>query len=297
MRHALCNVRWSWFCLSALCFLMYQGFRAHRTNMILKTGIPLGRIYPTFCIQSFINMILPMWLGEAALVYLLRKLHTVNVRNGAASQIYLRSIDFFLFAIAMPPLILLCHDNLPSKLNVSLPLLAALFAMPLILLFLFSRRSHNGMGFSFGLQWRLAKLIEHHLREFQVAFQMFANKKNALKTAMQSAVMWALSYLHYVFAIWALGFHLSAGDILKLYILLFPIQLVPIKGIADLGTLEGSWFLCLRIIGLSVHDAVLLGFGAHVLFMLVYLLSLIVGLTGFALQGLDRSLDKVAARS
>jgi uncharacterized protein (TIRG00374 family) len=265
--------------------------------MILKTGIPFNRIYPTFCFQSFINMILPMWLGEAVLIYLLRKIHAVNLRSGVASQIYLRSIDFFLFAVSMPLLVIFCHHSLPSKLNYSLSLLAAVFSVPLILLSIFSRRSASGRDFNLRLNSRLAKHVEHHLREFKVAFRMFANKRSVLRTAAYSIIMWVFSYLHNVFAIWALGFNLSAGDVLKLFVLLFPVLLVPVKGVADLGTLEGSWFLCLRIIGLGAAEATLVGFGTHVIFMLVYILSFIVGLIGFAILALDHSINKVAARS
>ena len=266
-------------------------------NTVLKTGIPFARIYPTFCLQCFINMVLPMWLGEAVLVYLLRKLHSVNLRSGTACLILLRSIDFFLFAISMPTLVVFSYHSLPSKLTVSLPLLAVVFGMPLLLLTIFSRRSLNVKHFNLGLPPRLGKRIEHHVCEFQAAFRMFANDRNLFQIAIHSAIMWIFSYLHYVFAIWALGFHLSTGDILKLYILLLPLQLVPIKGIADLGTLEGSWFLCLRIIGLNAADAALLGFGSHVLFMLAYILTFVVGLTGFALQSLNHSLNRVAERS
>ena len=51
---------------------------------------PSAGLYYTLCLQALANKLLPVWLGEIVLVWLLKRFHAVKLWRGAASVALLR---------------------------------------------------------------------------------------------------------------------------------------------------------------------------------------------------------------
>ncbi|MEW6139812.1 MAG: hypothetical protein AB1733_16440 [Thermodesulfobacteriota bacterium] len=84
--------------------------------------------------------------------------------------------------------------------------------------------------------------------------------------------------------VYALNFELTVGEVMFIYVALIPFSLLPIRGIANIGNHEATWFLVLKLLGTPNADAAALAFGSHVLLLLVSTVIGIVPAT-FALSG------------
>ena len=60
--------------------------------------------------------------------------------------------------------------------------------------------------------------------------------------------------------------------------LVFPADLTPVKGVAQIGTHEAAWFLALRAIGLDAARASTLAFATHAVLFAIMVVGLGVGL-------------------
>jgi len=93
------NTSLSWLAVSGLLFLVYQWLRTLRFSLLADTGGSGWQLFNTLCLHSFLNSTLPAGLGEAALVYLLKKLHGLPYPSGAALLLAARFIDLGLFCL------------------------------------------------------------------------------------------------------------------------------------------------------------------------------------------------------
>ncbi|MDY6993503.1 MAG: lysylphosphatidylglycerol synthase domain-containing protein, partial [Pseudomonadota bacterium] len=85
-----------------------------------------------------------------------------------------------------------------------------------------------------------------------------------------SIIMWTFMYLTYFAVVRAFHLELDLSQVLFLFLIMWPVSLLPIKGVLNLGTFEGGWVLGLFLLGLTESTGIAVAFGAHtILFMYV----------------------------
>lgn len=282
------HVRWPWLLAAFGAFLIYQGFRTARMKILVDDRSPMGGLFVTLCLQATLNKLLPVWLGEAALVYLLHKLHDVGLHRSAVSVFLARLVDLALFVAAFVGAVVLLGGALPVEVVVVMLVVAAivvaLTAAVAGLWWWNSRWASATIGNGKG---HLSGWLRRHLQLLLDALGSVSGGRTLASLVVYSALMWGVMYLFFVLNIRALGFAVDAVDVFWLYLLLITVNLLPVKGIADVGTHEAAWFISLRILGVGSEDAAILAFGSHVLVFLSVGLTLLIAAAGFSWRWLS----------
>jgi uncharacterized membrane protein YbhN (UPF0104 family) len=121
------------------------------------------------------------------------------------------------------------------------------------------------------------------------AVRLGLRSRIALPAFVLTVLLWALMYLVWVAIVWALGLRLGPEQIMWVYLLFFPVNILPIKGIASVGTHHVAWQISFQIVGVPLSQAAAAAFGAHLITMAV---TILVGLA--ALPGLARDRKRSA---
>jgi hypothetical protein len=81
-------------------YLLYQVLRAWRLRIVFPS---IAQSFPglvtTMCVQSDVNTVLPLWLGDVATIALLRRRHVVQAGSGAAGVLLARGVDLLLHVV------------------------------------------------------------------------------------------------------------------------------------------------------------------------------------------------------
>jgi uncharacterized protein (TIRG00374 family) len=267
------NISLKWLVVSSLLFLVYQLLRTFRFSLLANARGSGWQLFNTLCLHSFLNSTLPAGLGEAALVYLLKKLHGLPYPSGAALLLAVRFIDLALFCLLFFLVGVAFLDKMPLEIFLGMCGLLGALVIALILV-----RSLSKYETSLGNSHRgeLQTTIREHLRLFLDTLAEVSNRKIWLGLILYSAGMWFTMYLFFMTIIFCLGYAIPWHNVLMLYLLILPINLLPIKGIGNFGTHEAAWFIALQILGLKTAESAVLGFGSHILFLTVITLTLLI---------------------
>jgi uncharacterized protein (TIRG00374 family) len=267
------NISLKWFVAAGLLFLFYQWARTLRFGLLADSPGFDWQLFNTLCIHSFLNGTLPAGLGEAALVFLLKKLHGLSYPSGTALLLAARFVDLVLFCV----LFLIISFTFADKIPVDIFLWIGGVLVVLIIAFgLFRALTRYLNTVNHFQDGKLQSTITVNLRAFSDTIVEVSKRKIWLRLIVYSMGMWFAMYLFFLTIIFSLGYVLSWYSVLMLYLLILPINLLPIKGIGNFGTHEAAWFVALRILGLPTADSALLGFGSHILFLVVIILTLLI---------------------
>lgn len=263
-----------WVTASVVIFLGYQMLRALRLRTMTEV-VRIDRLFATLCVQSGIANALPSWLGEVALVYLLKRLHAVRLHEGTAALLVARALDLAILLMFL--LVVASLDLLPGYARAVILLgLAALAVIWVSAVRLARRRSNRDRESraASGAVGRLITLADDSLN----AFDRFSNRRTLLAAlgytvlirglflVFLACVMMALVDIAFS---WTLALSILAAKI--------AVRLSPIKGVADFGTHEAAWFVALTLNGVEPSQAATVALGSHVVVLLAVLTTATVG--------------------
>lgn len=263
---------------SLITYLGYQMLRAWRFRIIFP-GISgsFTSLTTTTLIQGAVGVILPLWLGELAIVALLRHRHAVRVGRGAAGMLLARGADFILNAALFLLAIALYRDLIPNEFIRYGAWLLAFLLLPL------------GLVISL-MAWRnrLAKNVRgwasEHLALAATTITEMLRHHVFLPFLAATVLMWSAMFLFFHLVLLGLVVGTGPATTLFVYSMLVPISSIPLKGFADIGTHEAAWYLLLRMLGFGTDAAATAAFGSHAVFLLAVLVTLAIGLVGLLLN-------------
>jgi uncharacterized protein (TIRG00374 family) len=274
----LVTVRLEWVAGAVGAMLIYQFFRAARMRVLIDRTTHWIPLYATMCIQMTLAKLLPMWLGEIAMIWLLRKFHNVQIHIGTAGILLARFVDLALFSITLLAVIALSVAG--ERLEIiwialALLTLVGVAAGGWAIAEHFQPRIGRYAGQAGGR--KIFKQLADHFVRLLEAIRAAAEKRNLLPLIFYSTSMWVAMWIAFLCYVRALGSQLDTLEVLFLYVLVFPMDLLPVRGVANLGTHEAIWFLALTAIGMPGTNAATLAVGSHILIFIVTGILFIVG--------------------
>jgi len=230
--------------------------------------------------HAILNNILPAGLGEVSILYLFKKVMNINYSKSVSSLFTLRTIDFALSAILFA-LLFLFKSKIVCFSTMLWTIMECLIGISVILLVFagffvysdkfFKKISESAFINKFNILSRLNKFLiamRIHLSEF-IAFD------SILVLSFLTLLIWLVTYFVLVAAAKTLNSGLLFSDIFFVFLMLWPITVLPIKGILNIGSHELGWVVPLMIIGHSKATAVLVAFGTHTIFLFNVILTAI----------------------
>ena len=266
----LAGVSWTWLAAAYAVFIGYQWVKGLRIRLLAGIGDPAAPLFFTQCIHAVLNNLLPSGLGELAFVYLLKRLHGVKYHFGTVAVVIGRILDLSVFSLLFLILIVLMRRELPFAVVLVMSAVAGVGLGAIAVLMMASRSMRRMQKFT----QRHSERLAHHVNQIGHALEITRSAGGYSTVLVYSILMWALMYLFFVFVVYALNAPLSPLTVLWVYLLAFPVNILPIKGVANVGTHEAVWFIALRLVDVEADVAAAVSFGSHALFLVV------VGLTG-----------------
>lgn len=264
-------------------FLLGNVVRAFRFCKLDHTDNRLKHWWYISAFYNFLTATLPGGAGEAATAYVLKKFSRFNLFSALRMLLLSRVLDIFALSILFFISSVLV-DKGTSYRDAAMWLSGGLFFVSSVMLLRSSERfimrllqklPRNGK-FMQKVSEKLSDLIE--LSEEQ-------RRNNTFGVALfQSVLMWigALILMHLVLRAFGIDFTLVQSAYCFGVYAVF--QIVPVQGIAGIGT-QAAWFaLALNVAGYKPHDAIALGFVLHGTFYLFIaslgLLSMLLWMAG-----------------
>ena len=123
---------------------------------------------------------------------------------------------------------------------------------------------------------RVGGRIRDFILRFQDCLRDYISLKSCFYLAFLSIVIWITLYLFFVTSCKAIHAQLSYYELLFIFLMMWPVELLPIRGAGNIGTHELGWVIPLSLLGYSQPFATLIAFGTHA--VLYINLLVIVGL-------------------
>ncbi len=267
-----------------LTYIFCNILRAIRFHILLNKMIKIRSLFNIVCVYNMVNNMAPMRAGELSYVYMLKKLHNKNAAIGASTLIVARILDFA--AICS---LFLVSSWIAAKQLEGLRLASILTSLVIIacflLLIMLLRCGENfldpfncfldklGLGNDARIKYIILKL-----REMMQAMEGMRNIKTAIFALITSFFIWIANFSVVFLVIKGMHFDMPLHIVIMGSTFTVLSTLLPIYGIAGLGTSQGLWTVIMVPLGIQLNDAIISAFGYYIIQMAYYLTLGIYGL-------------------
>ena len=261
-------------------FAINWALRALRFAMLLD-GSTAGR-YPLLLgittVHGMFTYLMPMKSGELSYLLLTSRFLNVPVAESTATLITARLLDFVVIAFLLPVALLQLDQALPQWLAHVCTIFGVSVVAAAAALLLYVRKSTWEISQDPGQRWRdrVAKVLHDTLQ----CLKQIDARRQYLLLWLISLSIWLCILMQYYFITASLGFEPRFVHMVVISVILIPLTLMPVQGIANIGTHEAAWVIALALFGYDFDAAMTLAVTSHVL---VFLMFLVMGLAGYVL--------------
>ena len=283
-----------WIAASLLFFCLQIVVRAFRLIWVFDPG-RIG-IKQALVIQNLhvpLTNILPAGLGDASLLYLLKRVAGVNFGAGAGCYLVLRTIEVSMCLLMFLALTLngSVISGITGEIMTRSKIIAAIILIGVVA-FYFILLSARFQGLIASLQNRdfpgWVQRILHLIDEIRRQIKHSLGSRGFVLVVMYSAVFYVFVFFNLYSVFRSFHADLTFAQVFFFFVMLFPFQILPIKGPMNAGTFEFSWVVLLVLMGLGKKQAVVLAFAGHTIALLNVLLSFLLFGLVFTVAALAR---------
>ncbi len=273
-REMLNHLSFFWVFVGLVLFLMQIVLKAYRLkymlkieNRLLKNTVGITGAY------ALLKNTLPAGLGDASIFFLLKKVIGVRYSDSVGAFFLLNTVDFMTSVLIF--IIFFFSGTNAEFVRPAIPvIMKTLLAVAAVLLVFFYFLIYERRAFGFVTELALLKRssLGKRFTSFLVNLRHYSlnllSSESLFVLALFSIGLWILLYLFSVSSCRAIQANLSYLEIFIIYIMMWQINLIPIKGFFNLGSHELGWSLPLTLMGYSTAFADLVAFGTHAVALL-----------------------------
>lgn len=249
--------------ISSWCVFVSGNFvRVLRFHKLDHTG---NRLLHWWNINAFYNVTtatLPGGAGEAATAYILKRFSLFNMLGAFRILFLSRLLDLFALSALFLCSAFFISSDTPYR-ETAVWISGILFLMSLAALLPASEQFVIKLIKKLSRQNKLAQRIYEKLSELSAISEEQRNKKTYSMTLFQSVVMMAAGVMSVHLLLRSFGINFTPVQSAYCYGVYMIFQIVPVQGIAGIGTQAAWWTLALYAAGYSAPDAVATGFILH----------------------------------
>lgn len=261
-----------WLLAALAFFLLNYWLRTWRIRWLLGAGsMPFLRLFGVTSLYGMFNYLMPAKSGEISYLYLVRRHLQVALPQGAATLVTARFFDFATLACFLPLAIFSFYDRLPTwMVGMSLLFCALVGTGGLLLVRVLQEdrghRSRPQAGAGVEPKGRIALAASALLEGLRVIHR----RRQYTRLCLVTIAIWCCIYANFYAIVASLGFHADWLELVVVSMFLVPLTLLPVQGLANLGTHEAAWTGALAVFGYPVSASLGIAVTSHVvLFVLV----------------------------
>jgi len=262
----LVNVNLYWLSTAAGCLLLHQIVRALRIRAIVAQDDSIVGITATCVLQSWLGMLLPSGLAQATFIYMLKELHAVRIARALSGLLVMRLIDLMLFALVALAIAAVVNTSHETDINRIVAIVALLIIMTGIGLIVLSELSEKMSVHNNILMERLTGLVRLASEDLLQSIKIQVR----LKIILTTSLIWLALFGSYASLCLSLGVQPGIFSAILGFSILMLINLLPIHGIAGVGTHHLAWYLVLTLIGMEEESAKVIASTTHVLMLVLF---------------------------
>lgn len=291
LRRTLTRASLPWLGVGLLAYLVNYVLRTLRFRQLLpKQRIGFAQLFSISSLYGMFLYLMPAKSGEVSLPAMLKLRQGVSISESAATLVVARFFDFFSVALFLPLVLITFRQRIPEVMFYSALVFIALMAPVGVGYFVWLRRDGSeslAAAPDRVTTWmaRVRRWIGHVMDSLRTLARM----KGQGWLLLNTIAIWLCVYANFYLIAAALGYWLEFGHVVVLSILMIPLTLFPVQGVANVGSHEVGWVAAFAIFGYPPEQALVVAIGSHAMLLLEVLILGSVGwLVGLASLQLER---------
>jgi len=255
--------------IAVLLYFSVNFFKSVRYRILFK-GTSLGVLFTVSSYHNFFNMILPARTGELTFIYYAKKLSGIEITKSLHVLLVVRVFDFIVISMIFITSILIYYGT-----GVSPVLLAMGVGFFVISVIILLNLKYMIKFFHYCFSWfifkaaisekSIIKNINNKLLLLVDEFYGFKTREFVPLLTLTTLIIWFLLYIMFFIIIQSFGVSMdllrsvigSTGGVLT--------NVLPINSFGSFGTLEAGWTGGFILVGMSEQEAIITGFGSHII--------------------------------
>jgi uncharacterized membrane protein YbhN (UPF0104 family) len=280
LRRTLEGASLPWLGVGLVMYLLNYILRTLRFRQLLPTRqISFAQLFSVSSLYGVFLYLLPGKSGEITLPAMLKLRQGVNVSESTALLVVARFYDLLSVALFLPLVLLAFRERIPGVMFYSALIFVALMVPVGVGYFVWLRRGgvepptaalESGIGWIAKTRRWMGRMIGD--------LHLLACMKGQGWLLLNTIAIWLCVYTNFYFLAASLGYWLEFGQVVVLSILMIPLTLLPVQGVANLGAHEIGWTAAFAIFSYPTEHALTIAIGTHA-FLLIEVLLL--GLFGW----------------
>ncbi len=254
-------------------YVSYSILKGLRLMIIISSlNQPLKTISISM-IHNFVNLIIPLRLGELSLPFLCKRFLKINLLSGGVSLIIIRVYDVLILCFLFLSAVFLSLSQIESRINnifiysVILVLIATLLVLAFInrIIDLFLNSMNKFAGLTPNRNSEVLIKLNERIQLIKEDVNAISWQTKFIALPLTTLSIWILSYMTYFLIVRYLGIEISFVKNIIASSGVILVNFLPVNGIGGFGTFEAGWSVGYMFWGMSKEVAIASGFILHIL--------------------------------
>lgn len=254
----------TWMALAFGFFGLNYGLRTWRFRILMNAGaVPFTELYAVTGLYGMFNYLMPARSGELSFPYLARVHLDTSIAGGTATLVVARYFDFATVALFFPAVLLPFADMLPEgAVAASMGLCIALYMAGFA-----ASRWLGRLPDAHRLDSNDSEVRGGSLRRFWhrllAELQMIGARGRYGVLWAMTTLIWLCVYANFYCITAGLGVQVSFWQVVVISMFMIPLSLLPVQGVANVGTHEIAWVAAFSLFGVPQQAALNTAIGSH----------------------------------
>lgn len=273
---------WLIMCAALVVYGFNYWLRTWRFKLLLDTPeVRFSTLMGITSLYGMFNYLLPAKSGELTYIMMVNRTLKLSLSQGTATLLTARFFDFGIIALFLPVVLTVFFDDLPRWLVTSSIVYCVIVVSAVVGLLFWLRRANAGTSYQAD---ETSGQIKHRLLrawcKLEEGLRIIDRRGQYGLLGLLSVAIWVCIYSNFYLIVLAIGFEPSFFEMIVVSIILVPLTLLPIQGMANLGTHEAGWVAAYAMFGYPVATALTIAVTTHIV---LFVFVLVLGALGAAL--------------
>jgi uncharacterized protein (TIRG00374 family) len=274
------RIEFGWLGLALVVFALNYWLRTIRFRLLLdRTSEGSRDLMAVTMLHGLFNYLLPAKSGELSYLVLTKRHLDVPLPESTATLITARFFDFGVIALLLPLALHQFYHDMPRWLILSstaycIGVLGAAVLLVAYLRTAESRASRPGRDLITRIRNGVDRIVD--------SLRIIDQRRQYLRLWLVTSAIWGCVLLNYYFITTSLGLDPTFSQMVVISLIIIPLTLIPVQGIANVGTHEAAWVAAFTMFGYSLESALTIAVTSHVVMFAMFVL---LGTAGYALMG------------
>jgi uncharacterized membrane protein YbhN (UPF0104 family) len=217
------------------------------------------------------NYLLPAKTGELSYLYLANRRLGVSVGESGMNLLVARFFDLATIALFLPAVMAAFWERLPSGMVCAFLVYCGLILVLGLGFLRFLQHSTPNKTASPMPENRWLAWVQRVWRDLVQGLHMLVRRGQYWRLGIVTVAIWLCVYSNFYFIVLSLGYNLNYLQMVVISTIMVPFTLLPVQGLANLGSHEAGWLAALTLLGQPPEAALTISIGSHTILLFFFL--------------------------